>query len=218
MSVAHFMNERMCMKLIFVDIFRTPFHRDVFGSYSWSSNVIGRKHWLMLPPGEEIKLLNELGKLPFEIDLELLKSKDVKYFEIVQEPGETIFVPTQWYHQVKNLEDTVSINHNWFNGCNIETIVRNLIKHLKDVEKEIADCNDMENFDEHCQLMLKCWFGMDIDEMSEILEHLKEKRTSDSMLQVFDEFVIGDMHRKFDLMKIECALALIETYELSTFD
>lgn len=142
----------------------------------------------------------------------------MKYFEVFQETGETIFVPSLWYHQVKNVEDTVSINHNWFNGCNIEVITNNLIRHLKDVEKEIEDCNDMENYDEHCQLMLKCWFGMDLDELSETLEHLKEKRRSDCALEIFNQFTIGDLHRKFDLLKIEIALELIETYELSTFD
>lgn len=162
--------------------------------------------------------MDELGKLPFQIDSELLKLKDVKYFEIIQECGETIFVPTQWYHQVRNIEDTVSINHNWFNGCNIDVIVKNLIKHLKDVEKEIADCHGMENFDEHCQLMLKCWFGMDLDELSEILEYLKDKRKNIGAIQVFDEFTIGDLHREFDLLKIENALETIATYELSTFD
>ena len=36
----------------------TPFHTDVFGSYSWSSNIVGRKRWIFLPPGEERKLTN----------------------------------------------------------------------------------------------------------------------------------------------------------------
>jgi hypothetical protein len=28
----------------------TPLHRDVYGSYSWSTNVIGRKRWCLIPP------------------------------------------------------------------------------------------------------------------------------------------------------------------------
>ena len=39
--------------------------------------------------------------------------------QIVQYPGETIFVPAGWYHTVENLQDTLSINHNWINGTNI---------------------------------------------------------------------------------------------------
>jgi hypothetical protein len=28
----------------------TPLHRDVYGSYSWSSNIVGRKRWWLIPP------------------------------------------------------------------------------------------------------------------------------------------------------------------------
>ena len=37
--------------------------------------------------------------------------------EAVQERGEVMFVPSGWHHQVHNLCDTVSVNHNWFNWC-----------------------------------------------------------------------------------------------------
>ena len=35
-----------------------------------------------------------------------------------------------WYHQVYNEEDTLSINHNWFNAANIQTVLDNLDKEL----------------------------------------------------------------------------------------
>ena len=30
---------------------RTPFHADVFQSYSWSANICGTKKWWLFPPG-----------------------------------------------------------------------------------------------------------------------------------------------------------------------
>ena len=47
-------------------------------------------------------------------------------YEVIQETGDVIFVPSGWHHQVHNLEDTISINHNWFNGANIGSIFSEL--------------------------------------------------------------------------------------------
>lgn len=50
----------------------TPFHKDVYDSYSWSTNVVGRKLWTFWAPGDEYE--KRLG------------------IELVQEAGETVFV------------------------------------------------------------------------------------------------------------------------------
>ena len=50
----------------------TPFHKDVYDSYSWSTNVIGRKLWTFWAPDDEAR-----------------KQPGV---ELVQEAGETVFV------------------------------------------------------------------------------------------------------------------------------
>lgn len=180
--------------------FRTPFHSDVFGSYSWSANIYGRKQWFMLPPNEEKKLKDCLGNLPFSITRELLEEKNVKYFDLVQECDETLFVPSRWFHQVRNISDTVSVNHNWFNGCNIESIADSLTSHLKDVEKEISDCKDMENYHEHCQLMLKSSFGMNFHDFLKILTHVLQKRIKEnSSIVLFDNFMLGQKHAISDI-------------------
>ena len=38
---------------------------------------------------------------------------------LLQGTNEALFVPSGWHHSVDNLEDTLSINHNWLNGFNI---------------------------------------------------------------------------------------------------
>uniref|UniRef100_A0A8C0UJG0 2-oxoglutarate and iron-dependent oxygenase JMJD4 n=1 Tax=Cyanistes caeruleus TaxID=156563 RepID=A0A8C0UJG0_CYACU len=89
----------------------TPFHADVFRSYSWSANVCGRKRWLLYPPGEERFLTDTHGNLPF--DLTAPEFRDPRIYprsglaraplEIIQEAGEIVFVPSGWHHQVHNL-------------------------------------------------------------------------------------------------------------------
>lgn len=107
-----------------------------------------------MPPGEELKLADKMGNLPNDIDEAILVKNQVKYFTLTQNINETIFVPSNWYHFVKNTSDSVSINHNWFNSCNIMKIYKNLKKNLDQVEKEIEDCLNMQNFEEHTQVII----------------------------------------------------------------
>lgn len=86
---------------------RTPFHADVFSSFSWSTNIVGTKKWIFFPPGEEVKLQDQLRNLPFDIDEEkyqrIISEKDIQSFEIIQCACQTIFVPSGWHHQVWNV-------------------------------------------------------------------------------------------------------------------
>lgn len=182
---------------------RTPFHSDVFGSYSWSASIYGRKEWLILPPDEELKLKDSLGNLPFTVSREALMEKNVKHFELIQESGETLFVPSRWYHQVKNIDDSVSVNHNCFNACNIEYIVEAIVDSHKNVEKEISDCKDMEDYKEHCQLMLKASFGMDFRDLVELLIFIADRRINliknKASVKMFNEYILGTNHALNDL-------------------
>ena len=45
----------------------TPFHSDVFGSYSWSANIVGRKKWIFYPPGEEDFLKDSAGNPVYDV-------------------------------------------------------------------------------------------------------------------------------------------------------
>ncbi|KAJ7415209.1 JmjC domain-containing protein 4 [Willisornis vidua] len=89
----------------------TPFHADVFRSYSWSANICGRKKWLLYPAGQEEFLKDLHGNLPFDVTAPSLQDSRVypRYgqsqppLEILQEPGEIVFIPSGWHHQVYNL-------------------------------------------------------------------------------------------------------------------
>lgn len=165
----------------------------MYGSYSWSSNIFGRKHWLLLQPSEEQKLKDNFGHLPFSISREELTAKKVKHFDFVQECNETLFVPSGWYHQVTNLEDTVSINHNWFNGCNIRLVAEKIMQRYDEISEEISDCKDADDFPESCQLMLKSLFGMDFQDFVELVSHIMNKRI-DSLTSQNQESVANISH------------------------
>lgn len=137
---------------------------------------MGIKKWLLLPPGEELKLCDRLGNLPFRIDEQLLEDNKVDYYTLMQKENESLFVPSGWYHQVWNVTDTISVNHNWFNACNLQRIWSNLSQQMQKVIAEIDDCRQMDNFMEHCQTMLRASFGINYLDFLELLQAIAEKR------------------------------------------
>lgn len=143
-----------------------------------------------------------MNNFPFRLDEATLKTENIKHYTIIQNENESIFVPSNWYHEVWNLTDTISVNHNFFNGCNIHHIWKSLTQNLNSVVREIEDCRDMSNFEEHCQKMLKASFGMNYMDFLSILEHIVKKRKSDVNSTVFDTFTLSQFHKIFDLRQI----------------
>ena len=81
----------------------TPFHADVFRSYSWSANICGRKHWTLFPPGEEKKFVRGgSSKRVWDIreaddsPKEYTGWNDIKRIEFTQQPGEIVFGKIVW--------------------------------------------------------------------------------------------------------------------------
>ena len=75
----------------------TPLHRDVYTSYSWSTNITGRKRWWLFPPDQTPYLFMKHRKQNV-YDVRNVNEKDFPYFHrarpivLEQEAGETIFV------------------------------------------------------------------------------------------------------------------------------
>lgn len=79
----------------------TPLHRDVYSSYSWSANIVGRKRWWLFPPDRLERLKDRHGDFVF--DVRTLEDEGGG-IQLIQQEGQVIFVPSGWYHQVQNLD------------------------------------------------------------------------------------------------------------------
>ena len=77
----------------------TPVHHDVLSSYSWSANIAGKKRWRLVSPSDSHKIRDGKGNLPTSlsnIDLSVFPlANDAEILEVIQEPGEILFVPRQ---------------------------------------------------------------------------------------------------------------------------
>lgn len=158
---------------------------------------------MFFPPGEELLLRDSLNNIPYDIQ-EIPKSG--KCFEVIQNAGDAIFVPSGWYHQVWNLKDTISINHNWVNGCNIYSMWRCLQNNLEATQREIDDCKEMDNFKEHCQTMLEALFGINYNKFYTFLEFIANRRLTvlktGKKTVLYHGHIIGINHAVFDLNQI----------------
>ncbi|XP_068637462.1 arginine-specific demethylase JMJ20 isoform X2 [Aristolochia californica] len=145
----------------------TPLHADVFRSYSWSANVCGRKQWHFLSPSQchllfDRNMKNSVYDI-FEdvVEVQFPGFKKAIWLECTQEQNEVIFVPSGWYHQVQNMEDTISINHNWFNAYNLSWVWNLLLKDYNEAKEYIEDIRDIcDNFEGLCQRNLAANTGM----------------------------------------------------------
>uniref|UniRef100_A0A8D8VMP2 Jumonji domain-containing protein 4 n=1 Tax=Cacopsylla melanoneura TaxID=428564 RepID=A0A8D8VMP2_9HEMI len=196
----------------------TPLHVDVYNSYSWSVNICGSKEWLFLPPGNEKYFKDSFGNLVTDmksVDWSSLPPNTV--ITVHQDAGDGIFVPSGWHHQVSNMADTISINHNWINGCNIGYIYKELVTQLEAVKKEIDDCKDMDDWEAHCQLMLVATFAMNFEMMFNMLKHISQKRLaslrSGCVLKMYGDWDLGLDHITFDLKQARDVLKMCVLHE-----
>lgn len=106
--------------------------------------MIGWKRWHMLPPQSGYALFNRCGVQI--LDLRDVDAQEFPHFhaeaaermiEFVQKPGEIVFVPSGWWHQVENLTDALSVNHNWLNGANIHWSWKLLQRHRASIAREM---------------------------------------------------------------------------------
>lgn len=167
----------------------TPLHADVYRSYSWSSNICGIKKWTFFPPGQEDLYKDALGNTVYDIR-DYDKSQFVHFEKahkivVYQRDGETVFVPSGWFHQVENIGATISINHNWSNATNLMLTYQSLKKDYDDCKKAIEDLKESMSeleFIEECQKLLLVHSGWDWKTFLSIIDcvvtHRVNKRNS----------------------------------------
>ena len=94
----------------------TPLHHDTVMLFH--TQVVGRKRWRMISPLDTPRVYNYVGVFS-KVDLDRLdlgthpKMRDVRIIDLTLEPGETLFLPLGWWHQVNALAPSVSVS--WTN-------------------------------------------------------------------------------------------------------
>jgi hypothetical protein len=102
----------------------TGMHIDPLWTNAWVTVLQGKKRWMLFPPETP---LSEIGMIHGEPQINSATWFKTYYqrvtsdswpeewrpVEVLQVPGETVFVPNGWPHLVLNLELTVAVTHNY---------------------------------------------------------------------------------------------------------
>ncbi|KZT25780.1 Clavaminate synthase-like protein [Neolentinus lepideus HHB14362 ss-1] len=114
----------------------TNFHRDVYGSHSWSCSLAGIKRWRFLAPEYTHLVRDETtGDMPAGIFSPEMESRYPHIAEarervltVWQYPNEAIFVPSGWLHELNKFScsETLSVNHNWANASCLRCMAKAL--------------------------------------------------------------------------------------------
>jgi hypothetical protein len=110
-------------------------HVDPALTSAWNALLSGRKRWALYPPGRVppaviVHVDEDDGSVNFDgptslqwwLDVYPTLRQEEKPLECTQLPGETIFVPSGWWHCVLNIDPSIAVTQNFVNTTNLELV------------------------------------------------------------------------------------------------
>ncbi len=117
-------------------------HRDYLHSHAYLAQIRGRKKCTLFSPDDSRALYD--GEVDLDRpDLERFPLfRHATAFECILEPGEMLFIPSEWWHHVVAIEKSITVNYNFFNRANFRAYLTDLLQQLPSIVEGIEKSPD----------------------------------------------------------------------------
>ncbi|KAI8501399.1 hypothetical protein Bbelb_206700 [Branchiostoma belcheri] len=124
---------------------RSPLHIDPYNWTGINAVISGRKKWKLFPPGQDQRLyITPDQRCGFPLDcikynspVDTFSSNNTRQYpdfqeadfaEVVQVAGELLVIPTGWFHQAYNMEETIAVSRQVMNTNSYREVMEEIIK------------------------------------------------------------------------------------------
>lgn len=89
-------------------------HVDPLATSAWNTLLSGKKRWIIFKPDAGIGVHADIRETGIDWYLHHYDEfKHLEHWDFIQHPGETVYIPSGYWHNVINLEDCVSVTQNF---------------------------------------------------------------------------------------------------------
>jgi len=115
----------------------TPLHQDTTFVNIWTSQIMGKKEWVLIDKTAQMYKNNE-GKPDYD---RFYNEQGEKLMFCTLEAGDILYVPYKWWHRAQTLEDSISLNTFYIT----DEIVQRFLKDLLSLPFAVAMNRDLLN-------------------------------------------------------------------------
>ncbi|EMG48584.1 JMJ22 Arginine-specific demethylase JMJ22 [Candida maltosa Xu316] len=156
----------------------STFHKDPNSTSAWNVAIKGRKLWVMLPPHvtppgvgtdeDESEVTSPVSVAEWVISGFFNDSTKIEECQIgITFPGETMHVPTGWWHTVINIDDSIAITQNFVPVSKLPEV----LNFLKNKPTQIS--------------------GFRLKEIKQCLDYIMKENTNDAVLMNYSDSFDG---------------------------
>jgi hypothetical protein len=112
----------------------STFHVDPNATSAWNAVLQGSKKWILLPPGyappgvypskDGSEVTSPVSLAEWYLNHYHELADDPNVIEGVCKAGEIIYVPSNWWHSVMNLEDSIALTQNFVSDFNLMSVLK----------------------------------------------------------------------------------------------